>query len=121
MTTQNLINTSLINNYEKILFLITRDSKDINLDLCIHDKSCSILESEIIFAILNGYLQDKEILNYLNQFKYIKYSSVRYNVKKLLIKFNTSSRSELFRKLLVSKYLYFVPKSIYQKLKPPPH
>jgi len=85
MTTQNLINTSLINNYEKILFLITRDSKDINLDLCIHDKSCSILE------------------------------------KKLLIKFNTSSRSELFRKLLVSKYLYFVPKSIYQKLKPPPH
>ena len=73
-------------------------------------------EREVIFAILNGYLQDKEIEYYLNQFIFIKPSTVRYKVKKLLIKFNTTSRTELFRNLLNSKFVYHVPKSIYKKI-----
>ena len=70
----------------------------------------------IAFAILNGYFQDKEIQLYLNRFIFIKYSSIRYNIKKLLNKFNNTSRTELFRKLLKSNFIYHIPKSIYQKI-----
>ena len=111
----NLNKKSVSQNYEKLLSFVTGHSKSKNLDLELNTHDCSLLESEIIFAILNGYFQDKEILIYLSQFKHVKYSSIRYNVKKLLIRFNTNSRSELFRKLLLSKFLYVIPESIHQK------
>ncbi len=117
MNVQNLTNSPLTNNYERVLRLVTRSSEGLHSDLDKTDKACSLLESEIIFAFLNGNFHDKEILDYLSQFKYVKYSSVRYNFKKVLTRFDTNSRSELFRKLLFSKYLYLIPESIYQILK----
>ena len=79
--------------------------------------SCSEIEREIAFAILNGYLQDKEIELFLKQFISIKNSTVRYSVKKLLCKFKVTSRTELFRILLCSDFVFHVPKSIYTKIK----
>ena len=73
-------------------------------------------EREVVFAILNGYLQDKEIELFLKQFISIKNSTVRYSVKKLLCKFKVTSRTELFRILLCSDFVFHVPKSIYTKI-----
>jgi hypothetical protein len=66
----------------------------------VNRKNTVNINQELIFAILHGYWEDKEILDLLVQYKPIKYSTVRYNMRKLLNKFNVTTRGELYRKLL---------------------
>ena len=68
------------------------------------NRTLNDVDNDVVYAFLNGYFENKEIANYLSEYKKITSSSVRYNMQKLLIIFNTNSRSELFRQLLNSKF-----------------
>ena len=63
-------------------------------------KNSVCIDNYLIEALLNGYFEDKDILKFINQFKPIKYSSVRYTMRKLLLHFKVSTRSELYRTFL---------------------
>lgn len=65
------------------------------------------IELHIIIAMLNGCFQNKEILCFINKYQYVKFSTIEYNVKKLLKKFGVVTRSELFQKLLKERIISF--------------
>jgi hypothetical protein len=66
-------------------------------------------ERHVVFALLQGYTSDKEILHFLNDFSLIKLSSISYAIKKLHSYFGTSQRSDLCRKLSTTDYMNYVP------------
>ncbi len=73
-------------------------------ELFITKKSFTLLEYNIIYAILNGYFHDKDITNYLSIHRKVNYHSVQYNMRKILCKFDANSRGELFRKLIAADF-----------------
>lgn len=70
-------------------------------------------EKCVAFCILKGYLKDKEIIIYLNKYG-ICYDEfkVKYIVKCLLLKFNTSQRTVLQRLLARTNLTSYIPKQI---------
>lgn len=52
------------------------------------------LQQKIMNSILNGYITDKEISQYLN----LSYNKIRYEMKKFLTYFDVMSRPQLLRK-----------------------
>jgi hypothetical protein len=58
----------------------------------------------IKIAMLKGYIEDKEILNYWKEKgHFIKASSLRYNIRKILFSNFVTSRSQLIRRFKQSK------------------
>lgn len=63
------------------------------------------LKHIIINAMLNGYIEDKEIMDYLNKKNiFVKPHSVKYNIKKLLTEYGVSRRSALLIRLMRKFY-----------------
>lgn len=65
------------------------------------EKKKNLIKNLIVFAMLNGYLTDKEIINYWQERGiFLKNSSVRYNTLLLLTSYGTNSRTQLLRRLM---------------------
>ena len=74
------------------------------------------IEQSLIFAIRNGYLQDKEIVSFLKSFTGVNYEvyKVSYVMKKLYTKFDAYTRSELLRKIYLYQLDNFFPKHFFK-------
>lgn len=68
---------------------------------------------EIIFGLLSGYLTDKELYHFLNSYRCIKETRIKYIIKILSKKFLANSRSDLVRSLRQYHFDKYFPESIY--------
>ena len=137
--TVNTYETLLINTLEKnyivknlkmnfndmgLIYLIFEEYKNVHLNLEIKNVNEELyyidnydsVEQAAIFAIKNGYLQDKEILFFLkdlvgfNQDLY----KIQYAMKKLYTKFDVLTRSELLRKIYFYQLDNYFPREIFK-------
>lgn len=69
-------------------------------------------EQEVIYCLLSGYIQDKEIINYLSCCNLNSIPCVKYIVKTLYDKFETNSRTSLIQSLKAHDLDKYIPKTL---------
>lgn len=76
-------------------------------------KNFSNHEQEVIFCLLSGYIQDKEIRNYLDMHNLRNHPCVRYVISVLHEKFETNSRTSLIQSLKAHDLDKYIPKTLF--------
>lgn len=69
-------------------------------------------EQEVIFSLLCGYIQDKEIINFITTYKSEKLPCVKYIIKTLFDKFEVNSRTLLIQSLKTHELDKYIPKTL---------
>lgn len=71
------------------------------------------LEQEVIYALLNGYITDKEIDVYLSQFSKQVKGNIKYTISMLFSRFDTSNRADLVHLLKIYALDRYLPASLF--------
>ena len=79
-------------------------------------ESYSSIEQEVTFSLVNGYIQDKEILTFLDKCnsQIIDSCKLKYAIQKLLNRFDTNLRTDLARKLIFYNLDKYFPISLFK-------
>lgn len=107
--TQYIFEEWRINNIHPIAsnFVINHSLRNIN--------NYNSTECEVMYCLLNGIVQDKEIYNFLNHYDTAKRSqrNISYAIAELHDKFETNNRTSLIQAVLAHDLDRYLPKTLF--------